>query len=1436
MAKKWMTVLLAFVLLLPTAGIFRSPEASATGLFAGGSGTEGDPYLISTTAQLNNIRYVLDGHFKLTNNIELIQDIDLTQNWTPIGFPNFAPFSGVLDGNGYTVSGITINSSSQQTGLIGGLTGTIKNLGVVEAQVISSQTRTGILVGQSSGGTIQNCYVTGWVSSSVDRVGGMVGENNGTITNSYSLASVSGTTKVGGLVGNNLYDEENAGRIENSFAAGLVTGTPSKTGGLVGASPTETVVNSFYDATTSGQTDTGRGVGKNTSDMKKQATYTGWNFTTVWSINNDYPKLRVFSAPTSPPDAPPTAAPTLSGMANVGSTLTAASGYADVDGDAEAGTTYAFYRYNADGITGETLVRAASAINTYSIAAADLGKVIKVKVTPKNAKATGVTATSAATAVIEEELPIPISTAVELDAIRNNLSGNYILMADINLTSYLSSTGAGYYGGRGWIPIGNTFNTFTGQFDGNGHTITGMKIDRTDTSPVGLFGKTETMAKITRVGLVNVDIKGLGSAGGLVGINTGAISESYVTGSIFVSSTIAGGIAGENNGTIANSYATASIHSTNTSTGGLVGGLVGKNAALGPSMPANVTTSYAAGIVSGKVSTGGLIGDYSGHMVGNSYYDKTISGQSDTNKGIGKTTTEMTALATFVGWDFDDTWTMNPNTGFPSLRAFAPADALPTASPTLTGTAQVGSTLTAASGYADTDDDEESGTTYAFYRYDSNGTSGETRVQEASTTNTYTVTVADVGKVIKVKVTPKNAKATGATVTSAPTGIVPRLATEISLALDPASVTTNGLKYGSTFTLTATVGPASGTGAVPNGDLRFYMGVKLLGTEEWDYKLLDTGELNDHGVATLTVSDWSQLSNPGNSPYEGKLQANYNGISPYEANGIGIQIKVYDKITTTVTLSSDHETATAGQSVKLTALVEADDDLRGVPTGSVTFKKGNTTLGTATLDEHGKAEWTTTALPVGENGEITAEYTGAGDHLGSASADLTVTVTPAPSSGSAPAKEEIKVDVQSGAGTNGAVVAQTIITRTTDASGKKKDEVSLTPEQAGDVIRQLQQGGARSATLVISDAKDEVAELNVKLPKAATDKLAGEKVGLSIFANDVHIGIPSGSMQGLSDDTYFRVVPIKQEDERKAVEQRAKTEQAAKLAIGTGGLSVIGRPMTIETNMQSRPVELVLPLGNANLTEEQKKDLGIFIEHSDGTKEFVRGELVSYNSSGALGLRITVSKFSTFTIVNLPGWSVALSATAHNPYIFGYGDGTFRPNSAITRAELAAILVRAFPVKSANTALSFADVPDKHWARSAIAQTTAAGLLKGYPDGTFKPDQAITRGEMASIAARLLGGSDANGAGDKGGSFADIKGHWAQASIERVQAAGIIVGNSDGNFHPDDKLTRAQAVVIVNKLLGWKPQASEPAKWTDVPAAHWAFDAIQEASGQAVKH
>ena len=499
-------------------------------------------------------------------------------------------------------------------------------------------------------------------------------------------------------------------------------------------------------------------------------------------------------------------------------------------------------------------------------------------------------------------------------------------------------------------------------------------------------------------------------------------------------------------------------------------------------------------------------------------------------------------------------------------------------------------------------------------------------------------------------------------------------------------------------------------------------------------------------------------------------------------------------------------------------------------TGKTVIDGENGTTLTLTADQQGK-------YIIFEVTPVASEGASPGMAASSAAAGP-VTAAPAPSpspgssgggSGSTPTTETISVEVKDGRNGNGAVVSTAVIRRTTDANGRKSDEVNLTPEQADQTVRQLKAAGSQSAVIVIPDLNDEVAELNVMLPEASTTLLASEGIDLELSTSNVRIAIPSDSMQDLEEDVYFRVVPVKSEDERQEIEQRAKTEQAVLLALGSGNAEVIGRPMVIETNMQSRPITLVLPLGDAPLSEEQLPDVGVFIEHSDGTKEFVRGEIVPYDESGKPGIRINISRFSTFAVVYVEGWTEEDEAAYHQAYISGYPDGSFKPERSVTRAEMASILARTIAKDFTATEGAFGDVPASHWAHEAIRKTVSMGLMQGYPDGMMKPDQAITRAEMAVIAAKWLGSGKAE-AGGNAVAFSDLNGHWAKDVIAAVSQAGILSGYEDGTFRPDQPLTRAEAVTIMNKLLGRGINTEAPQKWADVPATHWAYGHIQEAS------
>jgi len=240
----------------------------------------------------------------------------------------------------------------------------------------------------------------------------------------------------------------------------------------------------------------------------------------------------------------------------------------------------------------------------------------------------------------------------DLDALRDNLRGNHILMND------LDSTTAGYEElasptaneGKGWEPIGTWMvDFFTGTFDGQGHKIQDLYINRPGGEFIGLFCWVGEGGIVKNVGVVEAAVSGVAVVGGLVGANSGTVSNCYATGSV-TGEEIVGGLVGVNGGTevgilqgtVSDSYSTGSV----TGTMG-VGGLVGING--GP-----VINSYSTGSVTGNISyVGGLIGWSEGGIVTNSFWDTETSGQATSAGGTGKNTTEMQDITTFsgVGWN-----------------------------------------------------------------------------------------------------------------------------------------------------------------------------------------------------------------------------------------------------------------------------------------------------------------------------------------------------------------------------------------------------------------------------------------------------------------------------------------------------------------------------------------------------------------------------------------------------------------------------------------------------------------------------------------------------------------------------------------------------------------------------------------------------------------
>ncbi|HWI66606.1 MAG TPA: S-layer homology domain-containing protein, partial [Symbiobacteriaceae bacterium] len=183
----------------------------------------------------------------------------------------------------------------------------------------------------------------------------------------------------------------------------------------------------------------------------------------------------------------------------------------------------------------------------------------------------------------------------------------------------------------------------------------------------------------------------------------------------------------------------------------------------------------------------------------------------------------------------------------------------------------------------------------------------------------------------------------------------------------------------------------------------------------------------------------------------------------------------------------------------------------------------------------------------------------------------------------------------------------------------------------------------------------------------------------------------------------------------------------------------------------------------------------------------------------------------------------------HTRYIMGYPDGTFRPERSISRAEVATILARISGAKvdvSLAGPAKYPDVATTHWATRYISATTTLGLMKGDPDGKFRPEDPISRAEVATIAVRFKHLFPTEGI-----AFADTAGHWGVGYVKAAADAGLMNGYPDGTFRPSNAISRAEFVTVINRLLSRGPLFDRPSgRWPDVTADHWAFGHVQEAS------
>ena len=193
-----------------------------------------------------------------------------------------------------------------------------------------------------------------------------------------------------------------------------------------------------------------------------------------------------------------------------------------------------------------------------------------------------------------------------------------------------------------------------------------------------------------------------------------------------------------------------------------------------------------------------------------------------------------------------------------------------------------------------------------------------------------------------------------------------------------------------------------------------------------------------------------------------------------------------------------------------------------------------------------------------------------------------------------------------------------------------------------------------------------------------------------------------------------------------------------------------------------------------------------------------------------------------------------LNDSDHFAYVIGYKDGNVRPYGLISRAETTTIFFRLLKdsVRDGNllTSNTYTDVADDYWANTAISTMTGLGIVQGRSTTTFDPKAPITRAQFAAICARFDTGKSS---GEQ--TFSDIQGHWAEKYIERAAELGWIKGFEDGTFRPDTYITRAQAMTMINRVLNRIPEDESDLLpgmnvWPDCNPGDWFYLAVQEAT------
>jgi len=1323
-------------------------------------GSTWDPCVITTIAQLQEID---DSADNLSKNYELGSDLDLggIADWDTLGDFN-TPFRGTLDGNGHTISHLTIDTGGAGTsnrGLFASSEGAkFRNIGLLAVSIdVNNGDYVGGFAGYSRRTTFENVYVTGSISGG-SNVGGLAGYAvNGQFLYSYSAASVVG--------------------VDPGF----------NFGGLVGvADATVTDSYTYYNEELTDRSAVG--TPNTTVQMTNSSNYAGpgWNFTNSgnWGIIEDvtYPMHRA------------TYNRLLLDTLEVADSSGAIAIQPNFQADQFA--YKAIVPNEVTSVTVSTYAEGSVSVDMGSDPLEEGENPISIKVSSTGVALPGpdplpnpIVVEYTLTIAREdgsEDYPHSITTAEQLGAIGSGnygLDDSYQLMNDIDLADYLSAVGAGYHLGAGWDPIGDAADPFTGLFEGNKHVISNLFINRSVEDQVGLFGVLE--GTVNRLGLAHADVTGNGKTGGLAGeIDGGTITKSYVTGNV-------------------------------ASTGDEVGGLAGSLSS------GTVTESYAAAAVSGNDQVGGLIGYDENNSVGSSFWDTTISGQTASGGGggaVGKATADMQAKSTYqaAGWDLAGTWAMIDGTTYPMFT----------------------------SGY-------ESVKLSSLGAGASRGTLNWSSGAFVSGNGAYTVLASEYITAVDVTASPA-AAGTKVFIGGTEDVSVTIPVTPGDNEIEIVTVDINGFAQGA-YKLTIRV-PAPGQSGLELPPDRMYGTgdtLNFIVTYEDDVNVtgnpripiaIDTGSSTETVYAGFTGKP---VGEPNKLIFEYVVEAGLLDLDGIEvgaaieltggaeiaASGVIVPLGLpsadadgilIDAKAPTIAITQDPAAGTLTQDkVKLTIAVDGTGSgiaqvkwAAGSQTESYFASGGNALVGDF--------------FEVEDNGIYTVYARDALGNEAVAEIDVGNIGTTPPPADTVYVPPHTPTVAKAPDGSIVIVVDSSNLVKEKREDGTVIEKVVLTDEALQQALKLL---ATSSRPLVTIEVEDSEKAVQVQLPASALgavkDSYPGAIIEVRLNGASFQLQLDVLDLAGLAERLGVNPgqLQVQVMMEQVTGAEKERLEQAA----GTQGLKLVSQAVdyTLAISAGKQTIEIKdfggTYMVRAIVLAESKPGSHFIVVWYDPVSQkfrFVPAVLAAGNANRQ-EMQMKVPHNSIYAIVEVDNksfndirghWAQRdIELLASKLIIQGVSGSLFAPDSRITRAEFTALLVRALGIGVEDNIekMTFQDVRREQWYASAIEAAVSAGLVNGS-GGRFAPDAPITREEMAVMVANALSvagrsGVDASRAESLLHKFSDRSdiSSWATLAVAQAVEAGIIDGYTSDTMAPSAYATRAEAAVMLKRLLQW---------------------------------